>query len=139
MNLNGYNSYRRGRIDGRIDGGVCLFIDKTIKPLELSEAVFNLSKIEQIWATVYFENHKYLVGCIYRPNDFVDMNNFDLVLKKTKDHVDKRGNKDLLITGDFNFPSIVRSSRYITKNKSENGIEHNFSKTLFEKHICISM
>ena len=35
--------------------GVCLYIDKTIKSLKLSNAVFNLSKIEQIWATVYFE------------------------------------------------------------------------------------
>ena len=69
VNLSGYNLYRRDKNDGRRGGGVCLYIDRTIKSLELSDAVFNLSKIEQIWATVYFKNNKYLVDCIYRPNN----------------------------------------------------------------------
>ena len=89
---------------------MCLYIERTIKSLELSDALFNLSKIEQIWATVYFENNKYLIGCIYRPNDFVDMNDFGLVLKKAKDYVYKKRYKDLLIRVDFNFPSIVWSN-----------------------------
>ena len=84
MYLNGYNLYRKDRNDGRRGGGVCLYTDRNIKSLELSDAVFNLNKIEQIWAAAYFENNKYLVGCIYRPNDFVDMNDLDLVLKKAK-------------------------------------------------------
>ena len=39
MNLNGYNLYRRDRNDGRRGSGVCLYIDRTIKSLELSDAV----------------------------------------------------------------------------------------------------
>ncbi|XP_065658559.1 uncharacterized protein LOC136083080 [Hydra vulgaris] len=135
VNLNGYNLYRRDRNDGRRGGGVCLYITETIKSLELNDAVFNLSKIEQIWATAYLENNKYLVGCIYRPNDFVDMSDLDLVFKKTKDYIDIKGYKDLLITGDFNFPSIVWSNGYITNIKNENGIEHNFSDTLTRTYL----
>ena len=90
VNLNGYNLYRRDINKGHRGGGVCLYIYRTIKSLELGNAVFILSKIEKIWATVYFENDKYLVGCIYRPNDFVDMNNFDLVFKKAKDYINKK-------------------------------------------------
>ena len=88
---------------------VRLYIERTIKLLELNDAVFNLSKIEQIWPTIYIENNKYLVGCNYIPNDFVDMNDFGLVLKKAKD-VYKKKYKDLLIRSDFNFPSIVWSN-----------------------------
>ena len=107
----------------------------TIIYIELSNAVFNLSKIQQICATVYFENNKYLVGCIYRPNDFVDMNNFDLVLKKAKGYVYKKRYKDLLITGDFNFPLIIWPNGYITNIKNGNGIEHNFSETLSKTYL----
>ncbi|XP_065651308.1 uncharacterized protein LOC136079499 [Hydra vulgaris] len=135
VNLNGYNLYRRDKNDGRRGGGVCLYITETIKSLELNDAVFNLSKIEQIWATVYLENYKYLVGCIYRPNNFVDMNDMDLVFKKTKDYIDIKGYKDLLITGYFNFPSIVWSNEYITNIKNENGIEHKFSETLTRTYL----
>ena len=39
VNLNGYNLYRRDRNDGCRGGGVCLYIDRTIKSLELSDAV----------------------------------------------------------------------------------------------------
>ena len=91
VNMNGYNVYRRDRNDGRRGGGVCLYIDQSIESFELSDARFNLSKIEHIWATIYFGKDKYLVGCIYRPNDFIDMNDFDLVFKQAKYYVDEKG------------------------------------------------
>ena len=62
-NVNGYNLFRKDRSDGRRGGGVCLYIDERIDSFELSDAGFNLSKIEQIWAVVYFGKDKYLVGC----------------------------------------------------------------------------
>lgn len=106
-NVKGYNLYRKDRSDGRRGGGVCLYIDEKIDSFELNDAGFNLSKIEQIWVVVNFNCEKYLVGCLYRPNDFVDMNDFDLVFKQAKDYVDERGFKDLPIMDDFNFPSII--------------------------------
>jgi hypothetical protein len=63
------------------------------------------------------------------------MNDLNLVFKKTKYYVDKKGYKDLLIAGDFNFPSIVWSNGYITNIKNENGIEHNFSETLSNTYL----
>ena len=69
----------------------------------MSDAVFSSSKIEQIWAVFYFGSDKYLAGCIYKPKDFVDINDLDLIFKQAKKYVDE---KDLLIMGDFNFPSI---------------------------------
>jgi len=100
------NLYRKDRSDGSRGGGVCLYIDESIDSFELNDAGFNLSKIEQIWAVVYFGTDKYLVGCQYRPSDILDMNDFDLVLKQDKEYVYEKGFKDLLIMGDFNFPSI---------------------------------
>jgi hypothetical protein len=76
-----------------------------------------LSKIEQIWAVVYFGKDKYLVGCLYRPHEFVDMNDFDLVFKQAKEYVDEKGFKDILIMGDFNFPSISWSNGCIRYKK----------------------
>ena len=72
---------------------VCVYIDETIKSYELSGAVFNLSKIEQIWATVYFGTDKYLVGCICKSNGFVDMSNFDQVFKQAKEMLIKKDKK----------------------------------------------
>ena len=63
------------------------------------------------------------------------MNDFDLVLKMAKNYVDKKRYKDLLITGDFNFPSIVWSNGYIRNIKNENGIEHNFSEILSKTYL----
>jgi len=115
--------------------GVCLYISESIDSFELSDAGFNLSKIEQIWAVVYFGSEKYLVGCLYRPNDFVDMNDFDLVFKQAKEYVDEKGFKDLLIMGDFNFPSIIWLNGCVAEIKNENGIEHKFTETLSDTFL----
>ena len=135
MNVKGYNLYRKDRGDGRRGGGVCLYISESIDSFELSDAGFNLSKIEQIWAVVYFGSEKYLVGCLYRPNDFVDMNDFDLVFKQAKEYVDEKGFKDLLIMGDFNFPSIIWLNGCVAEIKNENGIEHKFTETLSDTFL----
>jgi len=103
--------------DGRRGGGVCLYINNSIDSFELSDVGFNLSKIEQIWAVVYFGTDKYLVDCLYRPNDFVDMNDFDLVFQQAIEYVDEKSFKDLIIMGDFNFPSINWSNGCVSKIK----------------------
>ena len=130
VNVPGYNIYRRDRSDGRRGGGVCLYIDNSIDSYEANEFDLNQSKIEQIWAVAYFGSDKYLIGCIYRPNDFVDMNDFDLVFKQARDYVDNKGFKDILIMGDFNFPLINWSNGGIESIKNDFGIEHRFSETI---------
>jgi len=126
----GYNAHRKDRNDGRRGGGVCLYIENSINSYELNDAGFNSSKVEQIWAVVYFGLEKYLVGCLYRPSDFIDMNDIDLVFKQAREYVDVKGYKDVLIMGDFNFPAIDWSNGSVYSIRNENGIEHKFSETL---------
>jgi hypothetical protein len=137
----GYRVYRRDRNDGRRGGGVCLFIENSINSYELNDAGFNLSRVEQIWSVVYFGLDKYLVGCLYRPSDFTDMNDFDMVFKQARDYVDKKGFKDVLIMGDFNFPLIQWSNGSIASIKNDTGIEHRFLETLRDtflyQHVSI--
>ena len=55
----GYKIYRKDRSDGRNGGGVCIYIKDSIDSYELVDGGFNLSKIEQIWAVIYFGHEKY--------------------------------------------------------------------------------
>ena len=73
--------------------GVCLYIESSINSYGLNDDVFNVSKIEQIWAAVYFDSEKYLVGCLYRPSDFQDMKDIDSVFKQARDYVDNKDSK----------------------------------------------
>ena len=97
VNISGYHIYRRDRNDGRVGGGVCLFIEKSIDSFELNNPVLKLSKIEQVWSVVSFGTDKYLVGCIYKPDDFVDLNDFEIVFTQARNYVDAKNFKDILI------------------------------------------
>ena len=56
--------------------------------------MFKLSKIEQVWSVVSFGTDKYLIDCIHRPDDFVDMNDFEKVLTQAKKFVDAKNYVD---------------------------------------------
>jgi hypothetical protein len=112
-----------------------LYISDTINSYEVNDPGFKLSKIEMIWAVVYFGSDKYLIGCIYRPKEFVDMNDFDLIFKHAREYVDRKGVKELLIMGDFNFPLINWSNGYVSAIAKEIGIGHNFSRTLSDTFL----
>jgi hypothetical protein len=129
VDVPGYKICRKDRSDGRNGGGVCIYIKDSIDSYELVDGGFNLSKIEQIWAVIYFGSEKYLVGCIYRPSCFKDMNDMDSVFKQARDYVDEKGFKDLLIMGDFNFPAMTWLNGTVASIKNESGIEHRFSET----------
>ena len=106
VDLVGYNAYRRDRSDGRRGGGVIIYVNQKITSYEPIDACFNVSKLEQVWSVLVIGKSKYLIGCIYRPNDFVDLHDINLVFTNARDYVDKNGFMDLLIMGDFNFPNI---------------------------------
>ena len=55
---------------------------------------------------MYFGKNKYLIGCLYRASNFVEMADLDVVFKHARHFVDNEGFKDVLIMGDFNFPLI---------------------------------
>ena len=77
----------------------------------------------------------FLFKCLYRPSDFVDMNDLDLVFKQAREYVDKKEFKDLLIMGDFNFPMINWSNGNINSIRNDNGIEHKFYDTLSDTFL----
>ena len=135
VNMNGYNLYRKDRCDGRRGGGVCIYVDNSINSYEISDGYFGSSRIEQVWVVLYFGKEKYLIGCLYRPSDFVDMADFDIVFKQARKFVDKRGFKDILIMGDFNFPSMCWSNGSVSSIKSDNSIEQKFANTLNETFL----
>ena len=130
VNIEGHHLYSKDRSDGRKGGGVCLYIDNSLDSYELNDAVLNPCKLEQVWAVVYFDNDKYLLGCIYRPNDFLDMAEFGVVFGLARKYIDKNKFKDLLIMGDFNFPSINWSNGCVDAISNENGIEYKFTDIL---------
>jgi len=89
---------------------------------------FNTSKLEQVWTVLVIGKSKYLIGCVYRPSDFVDTNDIQLVLNNAREYVDKNGFKDFLIVGDFNLPNIKWTDGFINEiNASENSIENRFA------------
>ena len=49
---------------------------------------------------------KYLIGCIYRPNDMKDIDDLRRVFEVARSYVGNNGFKDIIIMGDFNFPEI---------------------------------
>ena len=134
-NIDGYTLYRKDRSDGRRGGGVCLYIDNFIDSYELNDPGINICKLEQIWSVIYFGNDKYLIGCIYRPSDFTNIAEINVALSLAREYVDKKGFKDLLIMGDFNFPKINWSNGYVMSISNENGIEHKFAEILNENFL----
>jgi len=77
------NLVRRG-------GGVALYISENITSYEPADACYRVSKLEQVWAVVVTSKSKSLIGCIYRPNDFSDLDEIRMVLSNAKYYVDIR-------------------------------------------------
>ncbi|XP_065679813.1 uncharacterized protein LOC136094128 [Hydra vulgaris] len=84
----GYNLYRRDRMNSR-GGGVCIYVNDLIDSFEVNNEPYNNKNIEQIWCTIKMSNECILCDCIYRPGSD-DLVNF----------------QNVLICGDFNFPSL---------------------------------
>ena len=141
FNISGYHVYRRDRNDGRVGGGVYLFIENSIDSFELNDPVFKLSKIEQVWSVVSFGTDKYLVGCIYMLDDFLDINDFEKVFTQARNNVDVKNFKDILTMDDYNFPSIHWSNGGVTAIQKENCIEEYLCDILnddiFYQHVNI--
>jgi hypothetical protein len=83
-----------------------------------------------------------LIGCIYRPSDFTDMDEVNRIFVNARAYIDSQGFKDLLILGDFNLPLINWANGSIESIKNESGIEHQFSDIILEtflfQHVNIS-
>ncbi len=63
-----YLCIRRDRI-GRIGGGVCFFIHRSVKFSEVTFDDQRFSSLEALAVDLYFKNGPYRVCCVYRPPD----------------------------------------------------------------------
>ena len=75
------------------------------------------------------------MGCIYRPSDYTDMAEIEVILNLAREYVDKKGFKDILIMGDFNFPLINWSNGQIVSISNDSGIKHNFFTNLNDNFL----
>ena len=136
VGLDGYDMYRKDRADGRRGGGVIIYVNQTITSYEPFDVCFNVSKLEQTWSVLAIGKCKYLIGCIYRPSNFVDMNDVQMVMNSAREYIDKHGFKNILIVGDFNLPNIKWSNGYINEIQAgENSIENKFKNVINDNFL----
>ena len=142
VNLEGFTLYSRNREDGRKGGGVALYIDSKLISYEVNEGVLTNNKVEQIWVTLVNKNCKYLIGCVYRPNEQTDMIEMSQIFTVANNLIGNNHYSDLLILGDFNFPNIKWSNGYVHDIISgEESIENQFSDIINDcflyQHVCM--
>lgn len=105
--IDGYVLYRRDRSDGRVGGGVALYIDKNLNSYETHEKAFETnSTFEQIWVKIEMNKFKLLVGCVYRPGYCKEIDELSQTINTAAMLVSSGECDDLLLMGDFNFPEI---------------------------------
>ena len=91
VNFSGYHVIIIEEIEMMVEWvAVSVFYENSIDSIRLNDPVFKLSKFEQVWSVVSFGTEKYLVSCIYRPDDFVDMNDFEKVFTQARNYVDAK-------------------------------------------------
>ncbi|XP_021351654.1 uncharacterized protein LOC110465005 [Mizuhopecten yessoensis] len=105
--------HRKDRTTGH-GGGVIIYHKNNI----LTKRRHDLENehIEMIWIEVLIQNHKFLLGCIYRPDSNIEYwSKFEQILDKASET-----SMDILITGDLNVdmlrtPPTSHLSRLLTK------------------------
>ena len=141
-NLAGYTLYKRNRNDGRKGVGVAIYVDNKIISYEISEEILSCSKIESIWITIISNKIKYLIGCINRPNEQTDMIEMNQIFQTANNIVQINNYSDLLILGDFNFPSIKWSNGFVDdilsgEESTENQFVDIVNEIFLYQHVCI--
>ena len=125
-NINGYSLFRKDRI-GKRGGGVCIYVDESIKSYCISNADLSNENIEQIWCSVEIGNEKILRGCYYRPGD-TDVNYCKEIVESintAKKLVESKKYNGLLIGGDFNFSTIKWNDECMGFNTVESYVPSN--------------
>jgi len=134
------NLYKKARNDGRRGGGVAIYVNSKLNSYEFIDSCFMKSRMEQMWVVISILSEKYLVGCIYKPPDFTDMQDFGEVFRKIKDYADRKCFKDILIMGDINYPEVVWTNGIISMINSESSNVRKFcgivNKSFLIQHVC---
>ena len=97
--LNGYNMFAKCRLH-KSGGGVLLYVKKGIKAVQLNKA--DVDAYDSLYIETAVRNRKYVIGVIYRPPK-QNEDNDKALYKEIKDLIK---NKNAVICGDFNNPSV---------------------------------
>ena len=112
INLNGYRTFRADR--STRGGGVAIYVKDGIKCHFKCKSIDG-EKVEYLFIEVVSEGSKMLIGCVYRPDKYIDMTSFMEKLERiTATYT------DLLIAGDFN--GNVLTDSYVTDNMATLGL-----------------
>ena len=129
LNILGYIATSRN-LKNKIGRGMLTYIRESLNPREIhmkteyEESVWNAIKINS--------KDELLVGTIYRsPNSEKEENKLLCTLMK---EVDRCGYSHLLITGDFNYPTI-NWNNWTTPGEREDGQEFLFVECLREMYV----
>ncbi|XP_075159620.1 uncharacterized protein LOC142232810 [Haematobia irritans] len=102
INLRGYSVFRYDR-ESR-GGGVAIFMRNTLKAKFRTKSTRD-ERIEYVFVELVSTSRKILVGCCYRPNNTISMDQFQINLGSIT-----LGYEDVIITGDFNSNILVNST-----------------------------
>ena len=104
-NIEGYNLFKKDR-ELKRGGGVCMYVDNSVKSYDISNIVLKNENIEQIWCSIEIGDESILCGCFYRTGDSDVSYCKELVnsIKIAKGLLTSKKYTGLLIGGDFNFP-----------------------------------
>ena len=92
-----------------------MYKDEKLTSYEFDDVCLRMNIVEQVWCVVIIRGCKYLVGCVYRPGDMVNMIELRKMFETVRSYVGKDGFKDVIIMGDFNFPNIKWSNGGVEK------------------------
>ena len=104
ISLNGYTMYREDRQDGRKGGGVLLYIDSKLK-VTVRNDLINKKFKECIWCDIISGTEKTLIGICYRSPNSTALEDDGLI-----EIINKTGEEQVIIMGDFNLPDIEWST-----------------------------
>lgn len=92
--------------------------------------------MEQVWCVVVIGKSKYLIGCIYRPSDMLDMSELGRVVETARAYVGTSCFKDMLLMGDFNFPNIHWANGCVNNILAgENSSEYRFQDIVCDNYL----
>ena len=133
--IDGYTLYKKDRNDGRRGGGVAFYVDSSINSYESNEKNFKNCNIEHIWVIIERGKDKYLLGCIYRPPDLIDLAEIETIFNQVKKYILNKSFTDVLIMGDFNLPEIRWTNGLVSMINKESPASIKFCEIINESYL----
>jgi len=115
-NLLNFNLHRHDRADKH--GGVGIYTNSKLNATLATSFISNNS--EQLWLNINLLNDTILIGCSYRPpsSNAIALTEIINNITKAKCLLDQKKISGIIISGDFNFPSINWTDAYVNDTPS---------------------